>query len=231
MRPNSKQLAMRDPALAALMGVVALGTDFGSDYGAEFGEPDDWGAEFGDDDYGDDDLGDDDIGAIARRRPPSSQQLVRLWAAKAAMAQRGRRRTQLLDPNRGSGLKVERYVFPLSQAVTIGTASALAITGSPDCTFRPQRFTMVVPTAGFITITEIKMANVGISIGPGLIDAFQFNSNGVGQMMDMPTLTPANRATILGNYTGFLGGFSNGTVFTVSATFVGPSALAGGASI
>lgn len=136
-----------------------------------------------------------------------------------------------LDPNRGSGIKVERYVFSLSQTLAIGTPVALALTGSPDCTFRPQRLTMVVPTPSFVTVAEIKMANVGIMIGPGQLDAFQFNANGVGQSMDMPTLTPANRATILGNYTGFAGGFPAASAYLLSATFIGPSTLAGGAGI
>lgn len=224
MRPNSKQLAMRDPALAALMGVGALGADFGED---------DYGADFGDDDLGEDDLGEDDYGADfgAAARPPSSQQLVRLWASRRAKVARGRRRVGLLDPNRGSSMKVERYVFSLSQVLTIGVAVAVTLQGSPDCTFRPQRLTIVVPTPSFVTVAEIKMANVGIMIGPGALDAFQFNANGVGQMMDMPTLTPANRATILGNYTGFAGGFPGASAFLLSSTFIGPSALAGGAAI
>ncbi len=221
---------MRDPALAALLGLSALETDFGMEFGDEDDDDDidEYGAEFGDE---------DDMGArlklpgFRQLRPPSSQQLVANWQQRQARLMQARRRSAMLDPNRGSGLKVERYVFPLSQTITIGTAVALTLTGSPDCTFRPQRFTMVVPTAGFATITSIRMANVNVSIGPGTLDAFQFNSNGVGQSMDMPTLSPANRATINGNYTGFLGGFANGTSFIMSASFVGPSSLAGGAGI
>ena len=42
MRPNSKTLAMRDPAQAALMGLIGapgtnFGVEFGDDYGTEFG--------------------------------------------------------------------------------------------------------------------------------------------------------------------------------------------------
>jgi len=53
MRPNAKQLAMRDRALASFLGVIpqgnfgAEGSTFGGDFfGAEFGT--DYGAEFGD---------------------------------------------------------------------------------------------------------------------------------------------------------------------------------------
>lgn len=226
MRPNSKQLAMRDPALAALMGVDALGADFG----AEFGDPDldDYGAEFGDDDVGDDDYG-AEFGLA--KRPPSAQQLAQMWRSRQAKAAVSSRRSRLLDPNRGSGIKVERYIMALSQALTITTAVAVSLQGSPDCTFRPQRLTIIVPTPSFVTVDQIRMANVSVMIGPGSVDAFQFNANGVGQQMDMPTLTPANRATITGNYTGFAGGFPALSAYLLSATFIGPSNLAGGSAI
>lgn len=221
---------MRDPALAALMGVASLGSDFGAEFGADFGD-DDVGDEMcGDDDFGDDDYG-ADFGATHAARPPSSAALARMWQNRRMQAARANRRSLKLDPNRGSALKVERYIFTLSQNLTIGTPVALSLTGSPDCTFRPQRLTMVVPTPSFVTVAEIKMANVGIMIGPGQLDAFQFNANGVGQQMDMPTLTPANRATILGNYTGFAGGFPAASTYLLAATFIGPSTLAGGAAI
>lgn len=220
MRPNARELALRDPAMAALMGVIPS-----ADFGAEFGddEEEDYGAEFGDDD--DDDYG---AAAIQLKSMPSNSQLQQMWKAKAVSARRRRHRTLLLNPNRGSAVKIEKYILSLSDEITIGTGSAVSLESSPDCTFRPQRFTMVVPTPGFVTITDIKMANVSINIGSGLIDAFQFNANGVGQQMDLPTLTPANRARVTGAYTGFLGGFPDDTVFLLSATFIGPSSLAGG---
>lgn len=232
MRPNSKQLAMRDPALAALMGVDALGADFG----AEFGDPDDdYGAEFGDDDVGDDDYGaDDDFGAPRRglaRRPPSAQQLAHMWRVREARAARANRRVALLDPNRGSGLKVERYIMSMSQDLVIGLGAAVSLQGQPDCTFRPQRMTIVVPTPAFVIIDQIRMANVSTMIGPGAIDAFQFNANGVGQALDLPTLTPANRATVTGTYTGFAGGYPAAFAYKLSASFIGPANLAGGSAI
>jgi hypothetical protein len=226
MRPNTKQLAMRDPALAALMGV-----DLGADFGAEFGDPDDdYGAEFGDPDH--DEVGDDDYGAEfgLARRPPSAQQLAAMWRAKQLRMANANRRVRLLDPNRGSGLKVERYIMALDTTLTIPLPSAVTLQGQPDCTFRPQRLTIVVPTPGFVIINQIRMANVSIMIGPGSVDAFQFNANGVGQTLDMPTLTPANRATVTGAYTGFAGGFPAGG-YLLSATFIGPANLAGGSAI
>lgn len=231
MRPNSKQLAMRDPALAALMGVDALGADFGS----EFGDPDDdYGAEFGDEMGDDDDYGAEFGAALAAplaRRPPSAQQLAQMWRTRQARAATSNRRARMLDPNRGSGLKVERYVMSLSQDLAIGVGSAVTLQGSPDCTFRPQRMTIVVPTPSFVIINQIRMANVSIMIGPGSVDAFQFNANGVGQQMDMPTLTPANRATVTGAYTGFAGGYTAPFTYLLAASFIGPANLAGGSAI
>src|SRR3954463_13288161 len=110
MRPNARQLAMRDPAMAALFGGIAtaqIGTN-GSDFGGEFG------ADFGDDDYGDDDAGGDfgdDYGADA----PAPAALARLGKKVHMARQRGNKRRALLNPNADSALKVERYAFTLSQ--------------------------------------------------------------------------------------------------------------------
>ena len=227
MKTNAHDLALRDPAAAALFGLIPE-TDFGSDYGSDFGA--DFGADFGDDDYGAD-FGDDDYGADAPA--PNQQQLMALWNQRHKLRARGQHRTLLLDPNRGSATKVEKYILALSDTVDIGTMVTLSLEASPDCTFRPQRFTMTVPTPNFFLIADIKMANVSVNIGPGSIDAFQFNPNGVGQHMDLPTLTPANRARVTGNYTGFGGGFSTSppTKYLLSATFIGPSSLAGGSAV
>src|SRR5262245_20520044 len=102
MRPNSEQLALRDPALAAIIGIVPSNFGGESDFGAEFGDDDygvddDYGAEFGDDDdYG------AEFGAAAKPvkvpRPANNQQMVQLWKnvhAKKAMA---KRREMLLEP-------------------------------------------------------------------------------------------------------------------------------------
>lgn len=228
MKPNAHQLAMRDPALAALMGVGTLGADFGDDYDELSGE--DMGAEFGDDED-EDDYGAEFGLALRSARPPSSQQLVRMWQKQRLKHAIQSRRVRKLDPNRGSGLKVERYILSLSQALVIGVAAAVNLQSTPDCTFRPQRMSIIVPTPQFVILTSVRMANVDIIIGNGFVDSFQFNANGVGQAMDLPTLTPANRATIQGNYTGFAGGFPPAFAYTLTASFIGPSALAGGAAI
>ncbi len=222
MRPNARQLAMRDPANAALFGVIAaasLGVN-----GSDFGSDDEHGFGFGDD-YGDDDAG-DDYGADA----PSHAALARLGHHHHTKMKRGHKRRALLDPNEGSSIKVERYAFTLSQAITLGTAAAFTtLTGQPDTKIRPQRVVMNAPGPMFAFIQEIKVANVSVTVGTGLEDAFNYNANGVGQSLDMPTLEPSNKATVLGSYTGAIPpGFVGGTSTFFSVTFKGPSTMAGG---
>lgn len=233
--PNARRLAMRDPALAAVMGILASGgSDFGqerrthADFGAEFGD-DDMGDDMGDDDMGDDDMGDDygaEFGAAPARRP-SNAQLMSLWRKRHMAKNRTTKRGLILEPNRGSSVKVEKYSFTISQAIVLGTAATFtALTGQPDTTIRPQRVTMNAPSPMYAFIQEIKVANVSVTVGSGVEDAYNYSAQGVGQNLDMPTLSPANRATVLGSYTGFTPpGFvpTTATFFTVS--FKGPASI------
>jgi hypothetical protein len=132
----------------------------------------------------------------------------------------------LLEPNKGSAIKVERYTFSVNQALVLGVALGLTtMTGQPDTNIRPQRVTMNAPTPGFCSITELKVANVSVTVG-GIADAFQFSAIAVGQTLDMPTLSPANRATVLGAYTGFVPpGFVGGSAYLFTASFTGPASI------
>lgn len=223
MRPNARLLALRDPANAALFGVIASAPV--SRNGSDFGNDDEHGFGFGDD-YGEDDYGDDDAGADA----PSHAALARLGHHHHKKMKKGNKRRHLLDPNADSSVKVERYAFTLSQAITLGTSVAFTtLTGQPDTKIRPQRVVMNAPGPMFAFIQEIKVANVSVTVGTGLEDAFNYNANGVGQSLDMPTLEPSNKATVLGSYTGAIPpGFVGGTSTFFSVTFKGPSTMAGG---
>lgn len=232
MKPNAKQLAMRDPALAALVGAIP-GSDFGNDDFTNSGRgkssmtadlsPDsdadsDFGVQFGDD-YGDE-VG-DDFG-VARRPHPA--QMMALWKSHHARKAHSGKRARLLEPNAGSDTKIERYTFSINQTLALSTSSALALTGQPDTNIRPQRVMMNAPSYGFCTISEIKVANVSVSVG-GISDAFEYNSLAVDSHLDMPTLTPANRASVLGTYTGLTPtGYTTGNyLFIVS--FKGPASV------
>lgn len=246
MRPkNAANLAMRDPALAAIVGAVD-GSDFGreTDFGAEFGAQfagSDYGAEFGDD-YGLDAVGvvgtsSAPLAAMGRGRQmapanapaaaggPSIQQLHGLWNSHAQKQAYSQQRNRLLEPNLGSDIKIERYGFAINQTITLAAAIAINMTGNPDTTIRPQRVTINAPAPGFMSVTELKVSNVSVTVG-GVLDAFDFSALGVGQTLDMPTLTPANRATLLGNYSGFVPpGYVGGNPFLIAASFKGPSQI------
>jgi hypothetical protein len=193
---------------------------FGLEAGAEFG------AEFGDE-YGADDYG-AEFGAARRRRRPNPQQALAVFNKAQAMQERSARRNMLLEPNKGSSVKVERYSFPLSNTIVLGTAVAFStLSGQPDTTIRPQRVTCNAPAPMFAFIQEIKVANVSVTVGSGLEDAWDYNANGVGQGLDMPTLSPANRATVLGSYSGFVPpGYVGGTSTSFTMTFKGPATIA-----
>lgn len=218
--PNPKTLAMRDPALAALVGAGPV-SNAGSDFGGEWDDDMGYDAEFGDDD---DDFGDDDdMGYDAEFGATANKRAIRAWQARR---KRTARRVRQLEPNRGSAVKVERYSFSISQTLTLGTSSAVLLTGQPDTTIRPQRMTVNAPTPGFVTLSEIKVANVSVSVGSGDEDAFNYSPLGQDMSLDMPTLTPANRATLRGTYSGFVPpGFVGAASYILTASFKGPSSI------
>lgn len=220
---------MRDPALAAMVGAFSGTADFGmdeDDFGDDdFGdEDDDYGAEFAAEFGDDDDFG---AGPPRLRGRPSQAALIRAWKKKNAMRRRTQRRNRVLEPNKGSSVKVEKYTFSIAEAITLGTASTFTtLTGQPDTTIRPQRVTMNAPSPLYAFIQEIKVANVSVSVGSGVEDAFNYSAQGVGQSLDMPTLSPANRATVFGTYTGFVPpGFVGGTASFFTVSFKGPSSI------
>jgi len=219
MRPNSKQLAHRDPALAALMGAIAIGgADFGNDDAG-----DDYGDEYGDDEAGDDAMAADDFGGRRRRpaRPAAGGQAMAMWRE-----QRAAQRASLLNPNAGSKVKVEVFSFTLSTPIVLTTASALSLTGFPNVPIRPKRVTMNAPAPGFALITDIKVANLSAFIGGGSEDAFNYSALGVGQSLDLPTLSSSTPATVLGNYTGFLPpGYVALSAYTFTVSFKGPAKM------
>lgn len=233
--PNASLLAARDPATLAVLGLAAstfgsrfageFGADFGDDYGDDYGSDDDdlaasIGAEFG-----------DDVGAavaarVRARRPAANPAALQAWKRQQAMAAKTQRRASILEPNRGSSVKVERYSFAISQAITIGVGVAISLGGSPDVNIRPQRVTMNAPVHMFAFVADIKVANVSVTVGGGFEDAYDYNSNGVGQSLDMPTLSPANRASVLGSYTGLIPpGMVIGFASFFTASFKGPASV------
>lgn len=205
MNPKASQLAMRDPALAAFVG--AIGADFGGEFGDELDT--DYGFEFGAD------------GAAPAIPAPTPSQAMQAWQAHSMQRLRTQQRVAKLEPNKGSAVKVERYTFSVNQTLTLGTSATISMSGNPDVNIRPQRVTVNAPTPGFATIDNIKVANVSVLVG-GSADAYIYNPNAVGMSLDLPTLSPANRASVTGSYGGLVPpGFVGGSSFALSASFTG----------
>lgn len=242
---NSRQLALRDPARAALLGAIA-GADFGAqpqvrarpmaftpgdDYG--FGEELDM-AGFGDE-HG--------FGAAARHHSAAAHQsnvkphpaeVAKVWHEHHARKARAASRAVKLDPNMGSDVKVERYTMSLAQTFVLGTGGAFDtnMAQSPSTDFRPQLMTCNVPVPGLAYLQSLAMANVLVTVGTGSEDLYAYNANSWGRGLDMPTLTPANKAIAQGTFTTFVPpGYVNGASYILTLSFKGPSLLAGGGYI
>jgi hypothetical protein len=140
-------------------------------------------------------------------------------------------RTLLLDPNRDSIVKVERYSFSFSPTsnLVLGTASNIVpFTQQPSTSIKGQRVIMNAPVPGFVLISSLQVANVNVLVG-GTEDAFTYSAGAQGVMLDLPRLDPQNRATSAGAYTGVLpSGYTQGNSFQFIITLQGPSTLAGG---
>jgi hypothetical protein len=232
MRFNSRALSMRDPALAAAVGAFG-GSDFGNegfgdesylggvdsmagDFGGDFGY--DFGSEFG-----------GAPGMIPAK--PTAQQALGAWNALRAKRAKAVQRYSKLEPNAGSEVDIERYSFSLSEDFTLGTAAAFGtdMSGTPDTTFRPQVITANAPAAGFAYLSNLKMANVNVTVGPGEEDLFGISGPSWGRTMDMPTLSTSNRANADGRITTFTPpGYTPAATYTLVLNFKGPSRLAGG---
>lgn len=239
---NHRQLAMRDPAMAILMLGAASsagvhGADFGSEFSAEFGS--EFSAEFSADPNEMFACGDEDgsdygadfgaaVAALAQgaKKPTAAQALAAFHALNARKAHTTKR-AMLLSPNANSTAKVERYSFTISEEIELGNDSTFTdLSDQPDTTIRPQVVTMNAPTPMFAFVNNIKMANVSITVGSGEEDAYNYNANGWGKSLDMPTLSPSNRATVNGRYTGYLPpGFVGGTLVPFSVNFKGPASI------
>lgn len=227
-----------DPS--ANMGLPGFGYGFGDEYGYGadeygYGADDEYGYGAEEVDYG--------FGAARRRRPrrpappPGHPAHAARARAMAAVAMQTRNptstasRTMLLDPNRDSTVKVERYSFSFSPAtnLVLGTASNIpTFTQNPSTSIKGQRVVMNAPVPGFILVSTLQVANVNVFVG-GTEDAYTYGAGAMGVMLDLPRLDPQNRATSAGAYTGVLPpGYTAGNSYQFIITLQGPSTMAGG---
>lgn len=177
-------LVRRDPALASLMGLMSIAALSSISLDDRRAAASDFGQDPG-------------------PTPGSPQEMLDVWQKHRNDSIRSGSRAALLEPNKGSAVRVEKYVFGLSQVLTLATGVAINQSLSPDCVIRPQRVTTNAPCPGFSTMTELKIANTSIIIG-GQVDSYDFAAHANGSELDMPTLSPANRALWQGQYSGLL---------------------------
>jgi hypothetical protein len=250
---RAQELLMREPAMAMLMGALPQGENFGFGYGfgRHHGHPhhrhqqppqpppqDDDGS----DGYG---YGFGYAHPAAFQHPATyhgihphtgaaiqhghHQHMARHWEMQNPSSTMSR--TLLLDPNRDSIVKVERYSFSFSptQNLVLGTASNITpFTQQPSTSIKGQRVIMNAPVPGFVLVSSLQVANVNVLVG-GTEDAFTYSAGAQGVMLDLPRLDPQNRATSAGAYTGVLpAGYTQGNSFQFIITLQGPSTLAGG---
>lgn len=225
MKPNARQLAMRDPAMLAQMGVIGgVGMNFGHESRrsrqATFGQDYGFGSDYA---FG----ADDQMMAVmtapsaAAVPAPTKQQALGAWAAMHQQAQHTSTRERLIEPNKGSLAKIQKYWMGMTQSVVLGTATALSLSQNPTTNFRPSRFTCNAPAPGFASLTALQISNVNSAIGGG-IDAFDFNANAVDQELDLPTISPAIRVSVTGTTTTFVPpGYVNGASYLFSASLKG----------
>ena len=239
--PNKAILARRDSTTAALMGAVALGADFGNEYynpSDRFGDvAAEVAAEFGEE------AGQRVHAAMTAaaqaplaRAPHHGQagmahpDMHRAWQHMQRMYERSAERSVLLDPNRDSTIKVEHYELPLAEDIIIGTQHIFtALSTNPQTEFKPTSLVMNAPCAMFAFITDIKAANVSAHVSTFATDAYNFNSLATRSHVHLPKLLPQNTVSVQGYYSGLTPpGFLGGTTTTFTATFYGPSTMAGG---
>jgi hypothetical protein len=253
---TAQELRMREPALAMLMGAVPQGENFGFGYGRRHhhhqhqhqqmqapppppppqdDDSDGYGYGFG---YAHPAMYQHpatyhgmhpNAGAHLGHPMHHGHHMARHWEMQNPSSTMSR--TLLLDPNRDSIVKVERYSFSFSPStnLVLGTASNIVpFTQQPSTSIKGQRVIMNAPVPGFVLISSLQVANVNVLVG-GTEDAYTYSAGAQGVMLDLPRLDPQNRATSAGAYTGVLPpGYTQGNSYQFIITLQGPSTLAGG---
>ena len=165
---------------------------------------------------------------------PHPPELARVWHEHHArqhhehlMAQHQMHRELLLDPNKYSRLKVERYSFTLLQAFTFGQNDDLNTTLQPACKMRPDRIVTNIPIPFMMEMDTLQVSNVNVLIGSGE-DAWTYNPQAQNVVLQLPTVEPAFRVTLTGFYTGvYPSGYQSGNPFNFRTGLQGWAVLAG----
>lgn len=243
MGKDVNDLALRDPAYAAILGNISH--DFGAepearrgnaDFGGFSGDYSPFGGFSGDDNR----FGADSPAAVGAaladpRHPlhaanPAARQIIAKHLHEQGVADQ---RKKLIDPNMGSDTKIQRYSFSVLAYAPAGTLGSLTqynftATKNPTTHFHPEKAQSNVTQPNFVIITRGEVANVAFTVGD-LTDAYMFNAQALDNHLALPPLTPANSAIILGYFSGmslatastYTGSFPFGMTFTGHSTVAG----------
>jgi len=243
-RPTAGALAMRDPALASILGVVAgiggMGATFGYERPARAADiGSDFGGDFGDDfiagDFGLDYWGADAPAAAPMvktkpniNNPLHAAKLAQLWDSHVNGMSKTARREAILEPNKGSATKVVGYEFPLGTTnLTIGTVTAISLQRNPTVKFRPKRFFSSTPAPGFAFLSQIQVSNVNAVVG-GNVDSFNYSALAQNSMLNLPTIEPSLPASVSGRTTTLVpAGLVGGSTYEWGCSFQGPATVVG----
>jgi hypothetical protein len=160
-------------------------------------------------------------------------------------------RELLLEPNKFSEVKIEKYALGFEFVLNLGSPCLLKGTISPDVHFRCSLFQANVPCSNFARVTDFYVANVGcicvggargssaadVSVDPagtemktvycepgGAIDLWNFREPVA--LIDTPTAAPANKFTFNGVYDGNIpDGYKKGDTFRLSVMLAGYASI------
>lgn len=240
MGKNYSELALRDPAYAAIMG--NMDHDFGAEptasrgsaaFGGFSGFSGDYNPFGGDySRFGAEDAG-AQAAALADPRHPlhaANPQARQIIAEHLHEKQVANKRKGLIDPNMGSDTKIQRYSFSVATAALtiLGGVQNFTATKNPTTHFHPEKLQGNVDQAYFVMITRGEVANVAFTVGD-VTDSFVFSPKALDNELSLPPLTPSNSAIIIGYYTGvpyaLSATYTGSFIFTM--TFTGHATVAG----
>jgi hypothetical protein len=138
--------------------------------------------------------------------PAHHAMLMASWHAGQKKQRQTHARLGLLNPNHGSEVDVEAYVFSLNPSqfsvgvgLNWGTANGWTAFKNPQTSFRAERMFVNVNAPGVATVISIQAANVNAQIG-ATADAFTFSPLAQGSRVSLPTLPPQNTMQVTGQW-------------------------------
>jgi hypothetical protein len=225
-RFSSRQIASRDPAMAALMG--AMPASFGADFGNDDRLGDAMGSRsFANRDlragaYGSAEMLDVDAGQL--RHDNSVIETLESYRHHD-LIMRKLEQERAMDPNRGLATKIGRYDFSVTTPLVIGDASGFSTSKQPQTRIRSKRLFCNVPCPQFVTISALLIANINVFIG-GPSDAATYAPTALDSLIDLPTLSPQNQMTVDGTYSGIAPApYGEGLTYNFIATVQGSAHL------